>query len=187
MHQSNRITDNVIKSLFCNKKAFSTLTVRTLLKRPIRSRQMTFNMPNGTFSWCFYKRTSFRTVSESHLHTLDFLWNVVKSVSVWFPQSRPAPVLMCEDTSEDTRVPSVWHVACNQSDSRLVWISTGQRDWNRAESLQTLSDHIGVLPLFTKDNHYRVWSHTSFTLVYFLKVFRVHPWRWICGLLTSTD
>ncbi len=102
-------------------KAFCTLTVRTLSKRPIRSRQMKFNMPKGTFGWCVYKRTSFRTVSESYLHTLDSIWNVVKSVSVWFPQSRPAPVLMCEDTSEDIWVPSVRHVACNQSDSRLVW------------------------------------------------------------------
>ncbi len=28
---------------------------------------------------------------------------------------------VCEDTSEDIWVPSVRHVACNQSDSRLVW------------------------------------------------------------------
>ncbi len=119
-------------------KAFCTLTVRTLLKLPVRSRQMKFNMPKAKFSWCFYKRTSFRTVSESYLilfvHTLDSLWNVVKSVSVWFPQSpwqsHPAPVHMCEDTSEDDRVPSVRHVACNQSDSRLVCISTGQREFD---------------------------------------------------------
>lgn len=44
--------------------------------------------------------------------------------------SRPAPVHMCEDTSEDDRVPSVRHVACNQSDSRLVCISTGQREFD---------------------------------------------------------
>ncbi len=166
-------------------KAFCTLTVRTLSKRPIRSRQMKFNMPKGQFGWCFYKRTSFRTVSESYLHTLDSLWNVVKSVSD--SHNHVQLLSLCVRTLLrifECHLSDMWHVIR----ATLGWFeATGQRDWNRAESLKTLSDHISVLPLFTKDNHYRVWSHTRFTLVYFLKVFRVHQWRWICGLLTSTD
>lgn len=115
-------------------KAYCSWSVGTLIKLPFRSSLVEFNKSKG-----FYKRTSFRTVSESYLtlfaHTLDSLWNVVKSVSVWFPQSawqflfqtcrvQSSCPLLSVHVCEDVCVASVRHVAGKQG----FWTLSGTKD-----------------------------------------------------------
>lgn len=143
-------------------KAFCTLTVKTLLKLPVRSRQMMFNMPKAKFSWCFYKRTSFRTVSDTVCAHPRFSLERCEVCIRLIPTISPTILSICVRTllrTIECHLSDMWHVIR----AILGWFASPLA----RESLIT---------------------HTlSFTLVYFLNVFRVHQWRWICGLLTSTD